>query len=56
MLIHWYKITPRIFTDSFETIEDVPIGNAGVFRDLTQCIDIEYVIFVYYHLILEDFE
>ena len=41
MLIHWSKITPRFFTDPLWVIEDVPICNAGVFRDLTQCGDFE---------------
>ena len=50
MLIHWSKITPRFVTDPLGVIEDVPICNAGVFRDLTQCGDAKYKIF------LEDFE
>ena len=33
------KITPRFFTDPLNVIEDAPICNAGVFRDLTQCGD-----------------
>jgi len=39
MLIPWPKITPRLFTDPLGVIEDAPICNAGVFRDLTQCGD-----------------
>jgi len=50
------KITPRFFTDPLGVIEDAPICNAGVFRDLTQCGDAKYIIFVYYHLILEYFQ
>jgi len=47
MLIHWLKITPRFFTDPLGVIEDAPIYNAGVFRDLTQCgDDAKYKIFV----------
>jgi len=32
--------------DTLEVIEDAPICNAGVIRDLTQCGDAEYIIFV----------
>ena len=55
MLIHWSKITPRLFTDPLAVIEDAPTCHAGVFMDLTQCGDAKYKIF-YYHLVLEDFE
>jgi len=37
-------------------IEHAPICNADAFRDLTECGDAKYSIFVYYHLVLEDFE
>ena len=57
MLIHWSKITPRFFTDPLGLIEDAPICNAGVFRDLTQCGDVKYKIFVFWamaeHLVAE---
>ena len=50
------KITRRFFTDPLGVIEDASICNAGVLRDLTQCCDAKYKIFVYYHLVLEDFQ
>jgi len=53
MLIHWSKTTPRIFTDPLAVIEDAPICNAGVFRDLTV---MPNIYLFYYHLVLEDFE
>ena len=46
MLIHWSEITLRFFTDPLGVIEDAPICNAGVFRDLTQCGDAKYKRFV----------
>jgi len=46
------KITPRFVTGSLGVIEDAPIYNAGVFRDLTQCGDAKFIIFVYYDLVL----
>jgi len=46
MLIHWSKITPRFVTDPLGVIEDAPSYNTGVFRDLTQCGDAKYKIFV----------
>jgi len=46
MLMHWSKITPRFVTDLLGVIEDGPICNAGVFRDLTQCGDAKYKIYV----------
>ena len=39
--------------DSLGVIEDAPICNAGVFRDLTQCGDAKYIIFVLLSLVLE---
>jgi len=56
MLMQWSKLTPRFFTDPLGVIKDAPICNAGVFRDLTQCGDDKYIIFINYHLVLEDFE
>jgi len=46
LLIHLSKITPKIFTDPLRIIEDSPISNAGVIRDLTQCGEAKYIIFV----------
>jgi len=46
MLIDLSKITPIFFTNPVGVIEDAPICNAGVFRDLTQCGDAKYIIFV----------
>ena len=40
------KITPRLFIDPLGVIKDVPICNAGVFTDLTQCGDAKYNISV----------
>jgi len=44
------NITPRYVTNPFGVIEDAPICNAGVFRDLKQ----SYLF--YYNLVLEYFE
>ena len=47
MLIHvntTVKIIPRLFTDILEAIEDAPIGNAGVLKDLIQCGTAKYII------------
>ena len=46
MLIHWSKITPRFVTDPLGVIQKALIWNYGVFRDLTQCGDPKYIIFV----------
>ena len=65
MFLRWQQaarhtdVTPRFFSDPLGVIEDAPICNAGIFRDLTQCGDAKYKIFVlfnYYHLVLEDFQ
>jgi len=40
------KITPRFFVDPLGVIEDVLICNADIFRDLTQCGDAKYIVFV----------
>ena len=45
-IIQWLNITTRYFTDPLGVIEDVPICNVGVFRDLTQCGDTKYIIFI----------
>ena len=46
MLILWSKITPIFVTDPLGVIEDAPICNVGILRDLTQCGDAKYIIFV----------
>ena len=46
MLIHWSKITSRLLTYPLVPIEYATICNAGVFRELTQCDDAKYVIFI----------
>ena len=46
MLIHLIKNNPYIFTDPLGVIEDTLICNAGVIRNLTQCGDARYIIFV----------
>jgi len=46
MLIHWSKITLRFLTDPLGVIEDAPICNAGVIRDLTEVGDTKYIILV----------
>ena len=57
ILIHRSKTTPRFVTDPFGIIEEASICNAGVFKDLTQCGDAKYIIFIFYYpLVLEDFE
>jgi len=40
------KIIPRLFIEPLGVIEDAPICNAGVFKDLTQCGDATYKIYV----------
>jgi len=37
MLIHWLKLSLEFYTDPLGVIEDAPICNGGIFRDLTQC-------------------
>ena len=44
--ILYYKIIPTKATGPLAIIEDAPICNAGVFKDLTQCGDAKYIIFV----------
>jgi len=46
MLMDWSEITPTFFVDPIGVIEDAPISNAGIFRDLTLCGDAKYIIFV----------
>ena len=46
ILIYLSKLSPRYVTNTFGVMEDAPICNAGVFRDLKQCGDVKYIIFV----------
>jgi len=56
MSVLWSKITPRICIDPLRVIEDAPICNPGVFRDLTQCVMPNISYLFYYDLVLEDLE
>jgi len=46
MLIYWSKLILIFFTDPLGLIKDAPISNCGVLRDLTECDDAKYVLFV----------